>query len=207
MGGSLHPTQFSFDAAIRSLRTGGVLLMDTDTLPGLHCRADDPVAAARIVAAKRRPDDKPLLVLAGSTGQAHAVCGPLTGAQLAACRRCWPGPFSLILPAGPGIAAEVLAGHETLAIRVPQPPQLRDLILAVGVPLVSTSANRSGQAPIEELTAAVDEFDPEIDGSWCLDPPGVEVLPQSGAGPSTLVDLTVTPFRVLRQGPARFPTT
>ncbi len=141
----------STEDAVRRLVSGGVLLLATDTLPGWHCRADDAAAVGRILAAKGRTHDKPLLVLAGSFDQAREIAGALNAAQTAACRQCWPGPFSLILPAGSQVLPEVTAGRPTLAVRVPAVPALRDLILAVGVPLVSTSANRAGRFLLSHL--------------------------------------------------------
>ena len=187
-------------AAADALRDGGVLLLATDTLPGLHCRADDPAAIARIIAAKGRPDGKPMLVLAGSTEQALALATPLSPDQREACRRCWPGPFSLILPAGSAAPAAVTGEAGTLAVRVPDVAALRELILLAGAPLVSTSANRSGEAPAVDLSAAAAVFAGTVDGRWGQDPPA-GTPPQASA----LVDLTAAPFRVLRTGPAAFP--
>ncbi len=188
--------------AVRRLRAGGVLLLATDTLPGLHCRADLPEAVQRVVDCKGREAGKSLLVLAGSVAQAQAVTGPLSGGQLAACRRCWPGPFSLVLPAGAGLAPAVTGGRTTIAVRVPAVPALRELILAVGVPLVSTSANRAGQEPARDMAAAEAAFGALVDGVWGVLP--VLAVPPL---PSAVVDLTADPFRELRAGPEPFPGT
>ena len=85
--------------AVGILETGGVLLMGTDTLPGFHCRADRAEAVDRILELKGREPGKSLLVLAGSAAQAELVTGALDQLQFDYCNRCWPGPFSLILPA------------------------------------------------------------------------------------------------------------
>lgn len=190
----------SAEDAVRRLASGGVLLLATDTLPGWHCRADDPVAIRRILAAKGRALDKPLLVLAGSLEQARKFTGRLSAAQTAACRQCWPGPYSLILPVGSQVPPEVTCGRTTIAVRVPDLAALRDLILAVGVPLVSTSANRAGETAAGDLASAAREFGALSDGIWGRDQAG-PTAPKASA----VVDLTVTPFRVLRAGPQPFP--
>lgn len=193
-------TPYSTEDAVRSLRAGGVLLLGTDTLPGLHCRADDEQAVQRIATIKGRPAGKSLLVLAGSAAQAQAVTAPWTEAQAAAVQACWPGPFSLILPGGDVVAPAVTGPGTTLAIRVPAVAPLRQLILSVGVPLVSTSANRAERPPLLNLAAAVQEFEAEIEGFWDHGSPSNEQVK-----PSALVDLTSTPFKILRSGPVPFP--
>lgn len=187
-------------AAVRILRRGGVLVMATDTVPGLHCRADDPCAVQRVIACKGRPEGKSLLVLAGSLQQARLVTGELSAKQTSACRNCWPGPFTLILPAAAGLLPEVAAIGGTIAVRVPGWVPLQELILAVGVPLVSTSANRAGQAPAMDLAAAAAVFGNEVDGVW-----GDERESSGPQMPSALVDLTSAPFAVLRVGPTAWP--
>jgi L-threonylcarbamoyladenylate synthase len=187
--------------AVLSLRSGGVLLLATDTLPGLHCRADDPVAIERVGQIKGRPEGKTLLVLAGDLAQVRQLAAPLTPAQVAACERCWPGPFSLILPARAQLPTAVTGDGGTVAIRIPAVPELRNLILAVGVPLVSTSANLSGEPPCTGLNEAKRILGTAVDGIWGVDPP------RSGpVVPSALVNLTAEPCVVLRLGPLPFVT-
>ena len=87
---------------------------------------------------------KSMLVVAGSVDQVSLVTGNLHSRQFAFYQRCWPGPFSLILPAGGELSRAVNDGGETVAVRVPDLESLCSLVLSVGFPLVSTSANRSG---------------------------------------------------------------
>jgi L-threonylcarbamoyladenylate synthase len=187
--------------AARLLDRGGVVLLPTDTLPGLHARVDRPAALARLAELKGRTEAKPLLVLAGSVAAVGRVAAPLTPRQEAYARRCWPGPFSLILTAAPGLAAAARGPGGTVAVRVPRPEALRKLLTAVGVPLASTSANRAGQAPAADLAAATALFAGLVDGAC---DPGDPPAP-GNSRPSTLIDLTVWPPRVLREGPQTPP--
>jgi L-threonylcarbamoyladenylate synthase len=206
----MAPRTVDAGEAVRILQSGGLILMATDTLPGFHCRADDSQAVARIAAIKGRGEGKPLLVLAGSIEQAGYVTGPLDDRQGALTKACWPGPFSIILPARAGLAREVTAGSRTVAVRVPGLEFVRQLVLDAGFPVVSTSANLAGEAPALELTAAGERFGHLVDG--ILDP-GLQrvkseaVSADSGrlSGPSALVDATVWPPAVLRDGPAPLP--
>lgn len=192
-------------AAAAALAGGGVLLLPTDTICGLHARADRPDALARIAALKGRAAGQPLLVLAASYDQATTLCGPLSAGQAALCRAAWPGPFTFILPAGAGLAGAVTdMARGTVAIRVPARADLRRLIEQAGGPLASTSANRSGQAPLAALAAAVDGFGDQVDGWWEGVPAPVDGSVAAGS-PSALVDLTTDPPTLLRRGPVPLP--
>lgn len=186
-------------AAGAALAGGRVVLMPTDTLPGLHARVDRPEAIARIARLKGRPAGKPLLVLAGSVGQARTLLQPLPPRLEAALERCWPGPFSLILPAREGLDAAITSPAGTVAIRVPGVAWVREVALAAGAPLASTSANRAGEPPAEDLDAAVAVFGART--AVYAGEPG-----SAGTGrPSALIDLTVWPPRLLREGPLAPP--
>lgn len=191
------------DAAAVALRQGGVVILTTDTLPGFHCRADRPEAVERIARLKSRSPGQPLLVLAADLRQAGQVLGVLSRKQREFCHRCWPGPFSLVLPAAVDLGEAVTAGSGTVAVRVPDLPELRDLLLAVGHPLVSTSVNRAGEPPAATLEAAEAGFAAAVDGSFlCCPPMG---RPAAAGVPSALVDVTCWPPRVLRPGPLPLP--
>jgi L-threonylcarbamoyladenylate synthase len=182
----------AFEDAVGLLKSGGVLLLGTDTLPGFHCRADLPESIARIQALKGRQSGKSMLVLAGSADQAGLVTGTLDERQTAFCRSCWPGPFSLILPATEGV---------TVAVRVPALESLCSLVLAVGFPLVSTSANLSGNSPYPDFEAALAGFSSQVDGAWNPRESRVEGAGSMLSGPSALIDVTTWPPVQLRQGP------
>lgn len=189
----------SDDAAV-VLGRGGVLLLSTDTLPGIHCRADDQAAVLRVAGIKGREPGKPLLVLAGSLEQALQVCAELSPGQLKYCRACWPGPYSLILPAGNLLAGRVSAGLGTVAIRVPGQQNIRRLINLVGSALVSTSVNLAHEEPIRDIKEAFESFKDSVDGAW----DGLESS-SSEAKASALVDLCGPQPVVLRKGPLEFP--
>ena len=201
MAGQMLPT----DDAAELLQSGGVLIMGTDTLPGFHCRADLPEAVARVLALKGRQPEKSLLVLAGSRDQVSLVTGNLDARQAECCGRCWPGPFSLILPAGGKLSPNVNDAGDTVAVRVPALDSLRSLILAAGFPLVSTSVNVSGEPPLGDLATARAVFGGRIDGLWA---PAEQPGAAAGDGPvrpSALIDLTRWPPVQLRPGPLPFP--
>lgn len=188
-------------AAAAALAGGAVVLLPTDTIPGLHARADQPAALASLAALKGRLAAKPLVVVAGSLAQAASVAAPVDDRVAAYLARCWPGPFSVVLAARSGVADEVTAGTGTVAVRVPALAWLRELALAAGFPLASTSANAAGEPPSADLATAVARFGARV--AWFA---GTETeTADAAAGPSALVDLTAWPPRLLREGPRALP--
>jgi len=193
-------------AVAARLAGGGVALLATDTLPGLHASAALPAAVARLVALKGRREPKPLLVLCATPEQAFGLAAPLTPRVEAYARRCWPGPFTLILPGGASLPPAVTAGRGSVACRVPALPELRDLIALVGAPLVSTSANLAGEEPCATLDEAARRFGDRVDAvgpAWTAGAASSRGLAPGQA--SALADLTAWPPELLRAGPQSLP--
>ncbi len=192
-------THARLDRARAVLDAGGVVLMPTDTLPGLHARWDRPAAVARIRELKGRAAARPLLLLCADADAALALAPGADPRAAAWARRCWPGPFTLVLPVRPEVARAVNPAGTTAGLRVPGSDPLRALLAAVGAPLVSTSANRSGAEPARTVAEAAALFGEDVD--LVLD------APWGGAGAaSAVVDVTGWPPRTLRAGPRPLPS-
>ncbi|MBK5257967.1 MAG: threonylcarbamoyl-AMP synthase [Thermoanaerobaculia bacterium] len=177
------------EEAARVLASGGVVLLPTDTIYGLHALATSSAAVSRIAAIKGRGDDKPFVVLASSIQQVEAL-----GARIAADARrvldqLWPGPLTAILSLEKPIAAS--RGESSIAIRVPDRDWLRTLIEKTGA-LASTSANRSGDEPISSPNELTNHLRSSID--FIID----EGILEGKA--STIVDFTSDAPRVVREG-------
>jgi L-threonylcarbamoyladenylate synthase len=174
-------------AAARSLAAalagGGVAVIPCDTIYGIV--GIDPEAEARIRLLKGRDDGKPFLRLVADPAWVRRLTGREAPPRLA---RHWPGPLTIVLPSGDG----------TLALRVPATPWLRELIAGLDRPLLSTSVNRSGCPALWRMDDIVAEFESSVD--LVLD--GGD-LP--GAVPSTIVDATARPCRILRAGALSLP--
>ncbi len=175
------------------LRQGGIVAFPTDTVYGLAVDPEAPTAVLALFAVKGRDARAALPLIAASTRQVEALCGPLmrTAARLAA--RFWPGPLSLLMDAPPGIVAQVHGGHRSVAIRVPDHRVARALAAAFGGPVTATSANRSGDPPA---------VTPAAIGSLAADPRLLVI--DAGAAPggpaSTIVDPRVNPPALVRAG-------
>src|SRR5690606_24124749 len=117
-----------------------------ETVYGLAARADSAEAVAGIYRAKGRPEFNPLIVHIASLEQAAALAELDERAQKLAAR-FWPGPLTMVLPArtGSGITPAVSAGLPTLALRMPDHPVMRRVLMEVGLPLAAPSANPSGR--------------------------------------------------------------
>jgi len=179
------PAAADLDEIAALLRGGGVVLLPTDTIYGLHALADDEAAIARLANVKGRDDGKPFVVVAASIEQLMNAGISFTPDLRTQLDALWPAPLTAILPLSRPVAAS--RGASSLAVRVPDLVWLRELANRTG-PLASTSANRSGEAPI----TTPDRFEMEIDGV-------VDRGLFSGE-PSTIVDFTGDDPRLLREG-------
>ncbi|OHD72939.1 MAG: hypothetical protein A2177_14515 [Spirochaetes bacterium RBG_13_68_11] len=166
------------------LARAGVAIVPCDTIYGIV--GVDPEADTRIRSLKGRDEGKPFLRLAADASWARKLTGRAAPDHLA---RHWPGPLTLVLPT---------RGGGTLGLRVPAAAWLRELIAGLGRPLLSTSVNRSGGTALWRVADIIAEFGSEVD--LVLD--GGD-LPD--AEPSTIVDASRRPFRILRQGAFRVP--
>lgn len=174
------------------LRHGGLVAFPTDTVYGLGADAFRGEIVSRLYAVKGRSTDKAIAILIGSPDELPKVAEqpPPHARRLAA--KFWPGALTLVVHKRPEVPDEVSAGG-TVGVRVPDHEVVRALLALTG-PLAVTSANRSGRPssvrPREVLEALGGHIDLVLDGGVC--PGGV---------PSTVVDCTVTPVRILRAGP------
>lgn len=131
--------------ACRVVEQGGVILYPTDTVWGLGCDAANAAAVRRIYRIKQRADSKALILLVADIGmlRSHAAPLPPEAERLLAA----PGarPLTVVVDGGRGLAPEVLAADGSVGMRIPREEFVQGLCRALGRPLVSTSANLSGQ--------------------------------------------------------------
>ena len=177
--------------AVRVLAQGMPIGIPTDTVYGL---AVDPFRAGatdRIFAAKRRPRDVSLPLLVSGVEQALSVSTAVPALALELMARYWPGPLTIVIPARPGLAADLGDDDVTVGVRAPDHPVPLALCAAVG-PLATTSANRHGEPPMTtaaEVDAAFgDALGVVLDGGLCA------------GSPSTVVDCTGEELKLLREG-------
>lgn len=182
------------EEALSILRGGGVVAFPTDTVYGVGADPLREEAVAALFQAKGRPAEKAIPLLLSEMSQVEAVAREVPAVAEALARRFWPGPLSMVVWAREEVPAIVRAGGETVALRMPDHPVALGLIGAFGRPLAVTSANLSGHpAPVtaeEVLTQLRGRIPLLVDGGQC-----------PGGDPSTVLDLTADPPRILRPGP------
>ena len=181
-----------FQEAVEALANGGLVVVPTDTVYGVAARPDLPEATARVFAAKGRPRDLTLPVLAADA-EAAGLAGALDERALSLALRFWPGPLTLVVPrTETSTPWDLGEGGDTVGLRVPDHRRTQALLTETG-PLAVTSANRSGEPT-----------PPDCDGVKAALGDAVEVYvcddPRPGGPPSTVLDLTGPEPRILRQG-------
>jgi L-threonylcarbamoyladenylate synthase len=150
--------------AARRLRTGGVVAYPTEAVYGLGCDPLDHTAFVRLLALKRRPDAKGVILIAADETQLAPFVTPLSKAATAHLRGSWPGPVTWIVPAASGVPGWLTGGRDTVAVRVTAHPLAAALCRAFGGALVSTSANRTGQPPARTALKVRQLFGNRLDG-------------------------------------------
>jgi L-threonylcarbamoyladenylate synthase len=172
------------------LARGGVAAVPTETFYALAADPTSECGVSRIFEIKGRDDGKPLLVLFSSREQLQALGISAPPDLLDRLFRLWPAPLTAVLPLRAPIAAS--RGLATLGVRMPGARGVRELLGAVG-PLTGTSANRSGEPPMADPDELARGLGAHLDLL-------VDDGTTPGGAPSTIVDATVEPPRVLRSG-------
>ena len=181
--------------ARKILLQGGVIAFPTDTFYGLGVDPFNRDAVDQIFAIKGREKKKPLLLLISAREQLETLVRDITPAHSTLMQEFWPGPLTLLFEPRSVILDNVSAG--LIGIRQPGNSMTRDLISSFGQAITAPSANFSGEAPptsakqVEQSLGS--HLDLIIDGGMCR-----------GGKPSTLVDATETPVRLIRPGAIPF---
>ena len=178
--------------AVRLLRRGKLVCYPTDTVYGIGAAVGDDEAVRRLFVAKGRPPDKPVPLLIADAGDA-ARLAEVTPLARTLMERFWPGALTIVMKRAGGFCSLALAGQETVALRVPDHPLVREIIRSLGEPITGTSANRAGAPPPVTAAEAAVQMGTEvalvIDSGPC----------PRGQG-STIMDITREPPQILREG-------
>jgi len=180
-------------AAAAILRDGGLLGIPTETVYGLGANGLNPEAVRHIFEAKGRPADNPLILHVPEASWLERCCHSIPDTAYTLAEKFWPGPLTMILPRQEIVPDAVTCGLDTVGMRCPDHPVTLAIIRAAGVPVAAPSGNRSGRPSPTCARHMLEDMDGRIDAIVDGGPCGVGVE-------STIIDLTVTPPRLLRPG-------
>ena len=149
--------------AVRVLRAGGIILYPTDTVWGIGCDATNSDAVKKIFALKRRSDSKSMLVLLDDARKLSDYVDVPDAAQQLLDVADESRPMTIIYPNASGVAKELIAEDGSLGIRVTREPFSNALCAQLGYPIVSTSANISGEPSAPFFAQISDEIKKGVD--------------------------------------------
>ena len=179
--------------AARVIQPGGVVVFPTRCLYGLGTDAMNPNALERIIEIKQRPKDNPILVLIHSKKQLEMLVAKIPPSADVIMERFWPGKVTLVFDARDTLPGLLTARTGKIGVRLPGHPVAAAILQQIKVPITGTSANVSGCPGCNRLP----DMDPQITGKVDL---VLDAGPLQGGVGSTVVDVTVKPPRILREG-------
>jgi tRNA threonylcarbamoyl adenosine modification protein (Sua5/YciO/YrdC/YwlC family) len=182
----------ALDEAVNTVSRGGLVVLPTDTVYGIGADAFDAAAVAALLAAKGRGRQMPPPVLVPDTRTLDGLATEVPDDARRLVEAFWPGGFTIILRAQPSLQWDLGETRGTVALRMPDHPAALALLRRTG-PMAVSSANKTGQPSALDAASAREQLGD-----------AVAVYLDGGTAPggvaSTIVDATVTPFRVVRQG-------
>jgi len=176
------------------VRGGGVIAFPTETFYGLGVDPLNAPAVQRLYDLKgRSPQTSPILVLIRSRRELRALVSEITPAAERLMQACWPGPLTLVFRAAEAVPSVLTAETGTIGVRLSAYPDVQRVLEIIGGPLTGTSANRTGQPPATTADEVERAFGADVDQI-------VNGGPTPGGLPTTVVDTTVSPPRLIREG-------
>ena len=185
--------------AVAILESSGVIVYPTDTLYGIGCNALDGKAVKRVFEIKKRSLSKPLPMITRNIKWAKELAD-IRKKDEKILNKVWPGKVTVILPKKEIVPDILTSNHQTVGMRVPDYPFIDRLLKLFGYPIVSTSANISGEGG----TGNIDQIIKSFSGRLTQQPDliiDVGILPKSE--PSAILDLTGDKPKISRIGPSK----
>ena len=190
----IQPDKLPFKEEVDVLNRGGVCIFPTDTVFALSCRIDKPDAIKKIFDIKKRDSNKAVPILVDGIAMAEEYVLPIEErVKTELLEKYWPGALTVIMKSRPGKISPLLSGgSDTIAVRMPDHEVALSLISGCGVPLVGTSANFAGNS----TPFTPDQIDTFLIMKVDFFTPGVCQISK----PSTVIDVTQTPWQIVRPG-------
>ena len=184
----------AFNQALALLRRAEVIALPTDTVYGVACDSANPEAIARLYEVKERPRHKAIPLLLSGERQMMHVTRDVPDIAWEIVKHQWPGALTIVLKAAADLPPILTANGDTVAVRLPDHRVVRILCAMLNRPLAVSSANLSGHNECRTAEEVFQQMGTRIplilDGGMT-----------PGGQASTVLDLTTTPPRILREGP------
>ena len=184
----------TFNEALKVLQQSGVIAFKTDTVMGLGVNGLDPVAVKNLFELKSRSFDKPLYLLAYSVEEVYEYACNISDYALDLMKKYWPGSLAIILCSQKKLYTKPDEKGETIGVRIPKYPALLEFLQYVKMPILNTSANISGEPPLQTKEDVVKVFGNRVyyvEFRDDIEMPGL---------PSTIVDATKEKPVIIRKG-------
>ncbi len=188
-----HPEEDLIIRAARVLQNKGVIAYPTETVYGIGSNVFAAEAVERIYKLKNRDQSKALIVIASDTIQIGDLVSEIPESAEKLMENFWPGPLTLVFKSSADLKNSAFRRSHTIAIRIPDCSICLSLLKTCGFPIISTSANHSGEPPATNARQVAEIFGDQLD----LIVDGGETPSNI---PSTVVDVTRHPVRILREG-------
>lgn len=179
-------------SAGRSVNSGKLVVIPSDTVYGIGCDAFDHKAVRALLAAKGRGRDMAPPVLIGSKRALDGIASDISGEAKELIEAFWPGPLTVVVPYNRTLTWDLGDTDGTVAVRMPLHPLALELLKETG-PMAVSSANKHGQPPAATAADAKAQLGADVSVYLEAGPSEVNV-------PSTIVDCTAEPPQVLREG-------
>jgi L-threonylcarbamoyladenylate synthase len=175
------------------VKQGGLIIYPTETFYGIGVIISDEIALQRLFAVKGREHGKPVLLLIQDIAAIAELSPSVSAPAQTLAQKFWPGPLMLLFTAAPRLSHFLTGDEGKIGCRISSNPVAHSLLKFTGEPITSTSANQSGG----KSPACINEISPGL-----LD--AVDIVLDAGSTPgglpSTVIDVSEVPFRVVREG-------
>jgi len=189
--------QDAVQQAVGVIRSGGLVAFPTESFYGLAADPFNPKAVARLFQVKGREPGRPILLVVDDIKRLDGVIKSIPDEAQILIRKFWPGPLTLLFESDSRLTSALTGGTGKIGIRIPSHPVALQLLQAARLALTATSANRSGKPGATTAEMVAETFGPELD--LILDGGAT-----SGGPGSTIVDATLHPPRLIRDGGVPF---
>lgn len=182
-----------FDKALEIFKQGGIIAYPTESFYALGVMAADENAVKKLFGLKKRPVEKALPLIVGDRHTLNTCVKEIPAQAEDLMKRFWPGPLTLIFRAKEHISTLLTGNTGKIAIRIPGESVAYHMVKKLKLPITATSANPSSLPPANDAESVIRYFEEKVDLV-------IDAGKAPGGKPSTIVDVTVFPPNVLREG-------